>query len=86
MSSQQRRDFRQTAEWRRMRLVVLARDGGVCQVKSPVCIGTASVAGHLVPGLNRIELLQAECKPCSDGHWTERLSGEEPEVERPAWL
>lgn len=76
--------------WRRIRDVVLARDGYRCQVGGPPCIGTASVCGHIIAGAgDALDNLQAECKPCSEGHWQDRmrdaLAADAP-FEPPPWL
>lgn len=75
--------------WRRIRDAVLQRDNYTCQVRSPVCIIDATVCGHTIPGVDLIETLQAECEPCSVGHWQERLAAEKAQAETfepPSWL
>lgn len=38
-----------TARWRRVRLVVLERDGWLCQVRMPGCTTKAEHVDHIVP-------------------------------------
>jgi 5-methylcytosine-specific restriction endonuclease McrA len=58
--------------WRRVRLVVLERDGGLCQIRGPGCKVDADQVDHVVP----VELggawydernLRAACGPCNRG-------------------
>lgn len=55
--------------WRRTRLYVLERDGYVCQLRLPGCLGRASTADHIVPlsmgGPSLPENLRAACLPCN---------------------
>lgn len=59
-----------TTRWRKLRLLVLARDGYACMVRGPGCVGVASVAGHIVPwidgGPDDLDNLRAECDVCSN--------------------
>lgn len=55
--------------WKALRAAVLERDGYACTVRGPRCIGTATVAGHVVAwidgGPDELDNLRAECAPCS---------------------
>lgn len=42
-------DPTKTAAWRRVRLRVLERDHGLCQVRLPSCTTTAEHVDHIVP-------------------------------------
>jgi len=59
-----------TAQWRRTRALVLARDGWVCQLQWPgVCLGRANQVDHILPrehgGTNDMANLRAACRPCN---------------------
>ena len=59
-----------TPTWRRVRLEILARDGGQCQIRGEGCTGTATEVDHKVPlrnGGNAFDPdnLRAACKPCN---------------------
>ena len=62
-----------TARWQRLRRIVLAHYGHVCQVNGPRCTGHATTVHHLVPSSQAPELfwepsnLVASCKPCNYG-------------------
>lgn len=58
--------------WRTVRPAVLARDGHLCQIRGPHCVGVANEVDHIVP----LEVggapydprnLRAACKPCNSG-------------------
>jgi 5-methylcytosine-specific restriction endonuclease McrA len=58
--------------WRRIRKVVLARDGYVCQIRGPRCTTTATQADHVVSWRELPEerwldvtLLRAACRSCN---------------------
>jgi 5-methylcytosine-specific restriction protein A len=58
--------------WRRVRLVVLERDGGLCQIRGPTCKVAADQADHIVRpedgGAWFDEAnLRAACAPCNLG-------------------
>jgi 5-methylcytosine-specific restriction protein A len=64
--------FYDSPVWRRVRLVVLERDGHVCQIRGPRCKVAAGEVDHIV----RPELggawydegnLRAACAPCNRG-------------------
>ena len=60
------------AAWQAVRLVVLGRDGGRCQIRGPRCRGRADTVDHIVPlawAGPRLDLanLRAACAPCNDG-------------------
>ena len=64
-----------TPAWRRVRLLVLARDGWQCQIKGPRCTGTADTVDHIVPladGGPMYDLgnLRAACARCNYGRRT----------------
>lgn len=42
------RDLYRTAQWRRLRLRVLDRDGWECRLRFPGCAGRANSADHIV--------------------------------------
>lgn len=56
------------AEWKRTRLVVLARDGHACQIFGPRCVCTAREVDHIIPvsegGTDDHDNLRAACGPC----------------------
>jgi hypothetical protein len=59
-----------TAAWKRIRLVVLERDGGVCQIRLRGCKGNASAVDHIVPvsaggDWYALENLRASCANCN---------------------
>jgi 5-methylcytosine-specific restriction endonuclease McrA len=62
-----------TAAWQRVRRAVLRRDGHVCQVRGPRCLGHASTVHHLVPSSQAPHLfwepsnLVAACPRCNYG-------------------
>lgn len=52
-------------EWPTLRLEVLDRDGWVCQIRGPKCIGQANEVDHVGNANDhRPEMLRAACKPC----------------------
>lgn len=58
------------AAWRRVRLRVLDRDGGVCQIRGPGCEVDATEVDHIVPwrvggALYDPDNLRAACKHCN---------------------
>lgn len=58
--------------WRKVRLVILDRDGRRCQIRSKKCTGVATQVDHIVPilaGGARLDPsnLRAACKPCNVG-------------------
>ena len=60
------RSQRLPSNWRKVRLRVLWRDGGVCQIADPlVCLGRATEVDHIVNGDDHSEgNLQAVCARC----------------------
>ena len=62
-----------TAAWQKLRKAVLARDGGICQIRRPRCRGYANSVHHLVPSSQAPELFWAEenlvaaCGRCNYG-------------------
>jgi 5-methylcytosine-specific restriction enzyme A len=58
--------------WREVRLLVLRRDGFVCQIRGPRCVVEASDCDHVVPwqaggAWYDPENLRAACEPCNRG-------------------
>jgi 5-methylcytosine-specific restriction endonuclease McrA len=49
-----------TAAWQRVRKAVLRRDGYVCQVQGPRCLGHATTVHHIAPGSQAPHLFWAE--------------------------
>ena len=65
--------------WKRVRLLVLRRDDGRCQIRGPACSGAASVIDHIVPlKLGGAWLdpanLRAACRSCNT--WRAYRSGD----------
>jgi 5-methylcytosine-specific restriction endonuclease McrA len=62
-----------TAAWQRLRKAVLRRDGHICHVQGPRCLGHASTVHHLVPSSQAPHLFWAEenlvaaCSRCNYG-------------------
>jgi 5-methylcytosine-specific restriction endonuclease McrA len=62
-----------TAAWQRVRRAVLRRDGHVCMVGGPRCLGHATTVHHLVPSSQAPHLFWAEenlvaaCSCCNYG-------------------
>lgn len=57
--------------WPRIRKLVLIRDGYRCQIQTPICIGLANSADHIIPWRELppsewyvITNLRAACMPC----------------------
>jgi 5-methylcytosine-specific restriction protein A len=62
--------FYDTPAWRKVRLIVLARDEGICQLRGPRCRVTADQVDHIVRpadgGAWYDETnLRAACGPCN---------------------
>ena len=60
------------ATWRRVRLLVLQRDGYQCRINGPKCETVANQVDHIVPidaGGRRLDMnnLRAACGPCNGG-------------------
>lgn len=58
--------------WRRVRLLVLQRDGYVCRMRGPRCTGVATTVDHIVPlhlggSLLDPANLRAACAKCNYG-------------------
>jgi 5-methylcytosine-specific restriction endonuclease McrA len=68
--------------WRKLRLVVLARDGYTCQLQYPGCTGRATHVDHVLPlrfgGTNDLANLRAACASCNlrRGDGTRQVGGE----------
>lgn len=58
-----------TRQWRRVRALVLARDGHTCRIRLPGCIGHATHVDHIVlkskGGTDDPANLRAACRPCN---------------------
>jgi 5-methylcytosine-specific restriction endonuclease McrA len=58
-----------TSAWRRLRRMVLVRDGRVCQMRQPGCTGVATTVDHVVPlalgGTDHPSNLRAACAACN---------------------
>ena len=65
-----------TSRWQRLRRAVLQRDGYVCLIQGPRCLGYATTVHHLIPSSQMPELfwepwnLAAACTRCNYGHGT----------------
>lgn len=61
------RHWSYTGEKRRK--AVLRRDNWECQIRGPMCIGTATTVDHIHPkawgGTEDVSNLRAACKPCN---------------------
>ena len=60
------------AAWRRIRLLVLQRDGYRCRIGGKKCETVANQVDHIIPiadGGRRLDMnnLRASCKPCNSG-------------------
>lgn len=58
------------AQWRRVRLVILERDGRMCQIRGPRCQVDANEVDHIVPwraggALYDPDNLRAACGNCN---------------------
>ena len=64
-----RRGDLETGRWKRIRLVVLQRDGYECQIQGPTCTQTANTVDHILPhalgGDDSFVNLRAACKSCN---------------------
>jgi len=77
------------AAWRKVRALVLRRDGWLCQLRLPGCKTRASQVDHIIPladGGPRLDPsnLRAACKPCnvSAGNTARDVRRCEPRSER----
>ncbi len=64
--------------WRRVRLVVLERDGWRCRIRGARCLGKATEVDHVVPLVHGGDALdpsnlRASCKPCNAGRSNRRV-------------
>jgi 5-methylcytosine-specific restriction protein A len=58
--------------WKKVRLMVLERDGWLCRVRGPNCLGGATEVDHIVPVVvggawHDPSNLRASCGPCNKG-------------------
>lgn len=65
-------DPRHTSEWKRVRLIVLERDGYICQIRGPRCTRRATAVDHIIPlvmGGDAFDTmnLRASCLRCNCG-------------------
>jgi 5-methylcytosine-specific restriction endonuclease McrA len=79
--------------WKRLRLFVLARDGGRCRIRGPRCKEWATEVDHVVARADggdtwNPDNLRAACRPCNSAGGAEvgnrrrwRYSTTEPEYE-----
>ena len=63
-------DYTSTAQWRRVRLQVLERDGNQSRIRGPNCRGTATDVDHIMPvpdggATYDPDNLRAACHPCN---------------------
>lgn len=62
-----------TSQWQKLRRAVLARDGGICQIQGPRCVGIANTVDHIIPSSVRPDLFwepedqRAACGRCNYG-------------------
>jgi hypothetical protein len=62
-----------SARWRKLRAAVLARDGYLCQIGGPRCVGHATTADHINPVAIAPDMfwepdnVRAACAPCNAG-------------------
>ncbi len=65
------------AEFDRLKRIVIARDGGACQLRLPGCRRVATTANHRIPrsrgGRTTLENLEASCQPCNNRLGARRL-------------
>ena len=59
-----------TLEWRRLRLVVIDRDLGLCQMRGPNCTRFATAVDHIIPVADggmfwQTSNLRAACRTCN---------------------
>jgi hypothetical protein len=60
-----------TQRWKRLRRLIIHRDGGICQVRGPHCTEIATTAHHILPSSQYPDRffdpanLQASCGPCN---------------------
>jgi 5-methylcytosine-specific restriction endonuclease McrA len=77
--------------WRRLIPYVIARDGGVCQIRLPGCQGRATTADHVIPVMVAPERemdptnLRAACIPCNLRRGTRTVDRLGP-LPSPRWL
>lgn len=62
--------FYSSPAWRRLRLLVLERDGWLCQIRGPGCQVDATEGDHIVPivdGGAKLDMsnVRASCKHCN---------------------
>ena len=77
------------ARWRRVRLVVLERDGYLCRIRGPRCLGVADQVDHVIRpqdgGAWYDEAnLRGACAPCNVGRqprWSTASSSPPPSRE-----
>jgi 5-methylcytosine-specific restriction endonuclease McrA len=68
------------SKWKRLSASIIERDGGVCQIRRPGCLGRAITADHIIArsrgGTDDEENLRAACRPCNSG----RGAGNRPHI------
>lgn len=72
------------AQWRRLRLFILERDGYVCAIKGPKCTGLATTVDHLLGRAvsEHPKDLRASCGPCN---WRYRPTPDPQPEPRTRW-
>lgn len=63
------------SRWKTLRIRILRRDGGICQIRGPRCLGSANTADHIIAWRNGGSWfdpanLRAACQPCNNGRLT----------------
>ncbi len=63
-------EFTGNSAWRRLRLVILERDGYHCRIHGPKCTGRATEVDHIIPVADGGPIfdpanLRAACQPCN---------------------
>ena len=65
-----------THEWGKRRKVILARDGGACQIRSPGCTRLATEVDHIIPrsrgGSDHPSNLRASCSYCNASRYNNK--------------
>ena len=63
-----------SARWHHLRLLIIERAGGLCEIGRPDCTGRATEVDHGVPrsvgaSLVDLDMLRACCRPCNGDEW-----------------
>lgn len=68
------------AHWRKVvRPAVLARDGGICQIRGPACTVTATQVDHIIPwrvggSWYDLDNLRASCARCNNARAERKIT------------